>query len=162
MQRFSFEYESFHSMEELSNLDQAIVAAAFEAAEKLAYAPYSKFKVGAAVLLSNGEVVRGGNQENAAFPAGICAERVALSAVSASYPGIIIKSIAIAYNKNKDFNRLDERVLSPCGICRQTIMEYQNRQGKPISLFLNSETGIVYKIKDAQFLLPLTFNGDLL
>lgn len=112
--------------------------------------------------MSNNKIIKGGNQENAAYPAGICAERVALSAVSAIYPGIVIKTIAIAYKKSSNFNILEEKVLSPCGICRQSILEYQNKQSSPIGLLLCSETGKVIKVLDAQLLLPFSFSGDML
>jgi cytidine deaminase len=117
-----------------------------------AYAPYSGFQVGAAVLLENGRIFDGNNQENVAYPAGICAERVALFAANATCPDIAVEAVAIAAIKN---GKMQESV-SPCGICRQVLLEAENRYGKPIKMLLcgKQETVIVLSVKD---LLPLEF-----
>jgi cytidine deaminase len=120
-----------------------------------AYAPYSKFKVGAAVLLENGSVVLGANQENASYPVGTCAERVALSSASSQHPRIVMRAIAISV---KALNTIDVPV-SPCGMCRQTLLEYEVMQDKDIELILQGETGDVYWIPSAKTLLPLYFSG---
>jgi cytidine deaminase len=122
-----------------------------------AYAPYSQFKVGAAVLLDNGEIITGSNQENASSPAGICAERVALSAASAVFPGIGIKALAIS--ARADGYEVAEPV-APCGICRQTILEYEYRFKKNIEIVLQGDRGKILKIDTVKELLPLNFNRD--
>ncbi|MFV0521487.1 MAG: cytidine deaminase [Mangrovibacterium sp.] len=127
-------------------------------ATSTAYAPYSNFKVGAAVLLSNGEVILGSNQENAATPAGTCAERSALNWIGANRAESTIDCIAItAINQNEE----KARGLSPCGICRQALAEFQNRQGKPIRILLDSKEGIT-EISNALDILPLGFDAHSL
>ncbi len=127
-------------------------------AAKTAYAPYSNFMVGAAVLLSNGEIIRGSNQENAASPAGTCAERSALNWIGANCSNFYIKCIAItAVNSN------GERAssLSPCGICRQALVEFQNRQNKPIKVLIDTKNEIL-EVADALDLVPLAFKASSL
>lgn len=121
-----------------------------------AYAPYSKFRVGAAVLLANGVVVRGSNQENASFPEGLCAERVALFAAGAQYPGVATVSIAVVADK------LDEGWISPCGGCRQVMLEAETRSGQPMSVILTNARGQVGVLASAATLLPWCFDGHLL
>ena len=126
---------------------------------KSAYVPYSHYRVGSAVLLENGVIVTGSNQENMAFPSGLCAERVALFAAASQHPGITIKSIAITA-QSLDFPVKEP--VSPCGGCRQAMIEYETNQGKPIKLILGCETGktiVVMKVGD---LLPLSFKEDML
>ena len=120
-----------------------------------AYAPYSKFKVGAAVLLDNGVVVMGANQENASYPVGICAERVALSSASSQHPRIIMKAIAISVKGADVVNT----PVAPCGMCRQTLLEYEVMQEKDIELIIQGEKGDVFWIPSAKTLLPLYFSG---
>ncbi len=162
MAKFEFEYAVTEGLDHLPRAEKELALAAFDAARTLAYAPYSEFRVGAAVLLDSGAVVKGSNQENAAFPAGICAERVALSAVSALHPGETIVMIAIAYQKDDLSEVMAHTVLSPCGTCRQSIAEYISRQQRPIALLLCSATGPVYKIDNAMQLLPFSFGSELL
>jgi cytidine deaminase len=122
-----------------------------------AYAPYSKFRVGAAARLINGSIVTGSNQENASFPAGICAERVVLSAVSAGSPGIPITALALTYiNESGE----GSRPISPCGICRQTLAEYEQRFGQPIRLILGGSAGEIFIFNQATDLLPFAFNSQ--
>jgi cytidine deaminase len=122
-----------------------------------AYAPYSKFRVGAAVQLMNGQIISGSNQENASFPAGICAERVVLSAVSATFPGIAVISLALTYiNESATSNR----PISPCGICRQTLAEYEQRFNHPIRLILSGISGEIFIINRATDLLPFAFSSQ--
>jgi cytidine deaminase len=121
-----------------------------------AYAPYSKFRVGAAIRLGGGQILSGSNQENASFPAGICAERVVLSAASATFPGIAVTSLALTYiNESATSNR----PISPCGICRQTLTEYEQRFGQPIRLILGGISGEIYIINRATDLLPFAFSN---
>ena len=122
-----------------------------------AYAPYSGFRVAAAVRLANGKILTGTNQENASFPAGICAERVALSAASALYPGVAITDLAVSFFRGAGNN---SKPISPCGICRQTLTEYERRSGEPIRLILGGHSGEVFILKRAADLLPLAFTSE--
>lgn len=119
---------------------------------KLSYSPYSNFKVGAAILLSDGNIKMGSNQENAAFPVGICAERSVLSTVNLNDKTTWITGIAISYVGKY------EKPLSPCGMCRQSILEAQIAQGKPIIVYMCAPDGKVIIIEDSSQLLPLYFS----
>ena len=139
---------------------EASDARLFESARKAtsdAYAPYSKFRVGAAVKLENGQIITGSNQENASFPAGICAERVTLSAASALYPGIAVTDLALTYINEAGNNN---HPISPCGICRQTLAEYEQRFGRSIRLILGGFSGEIYIISRATDLLPFAFSSQ--
>ena len=149
-------YKVLDDIAELPEQLQRLLSHAHEAVED-AYAPYSKFKVGAAVLLENGILVKGSNQENASSPVGICAERVTLSAASATHPTIAIMAIAITAKANGYV--LNEAV-APCGICRQTLLEYEERFQKPIQLILQGETGGILWMESSKDLLPLSFGKD--
>jgi cytidine deaminase len=146
----------FDSIDELSKEDAMLL----EAARKVtafAYAPYSSFQVGAVAKLTNGATVSGTNQENASYPAGICAERVLLSSAASQYPGVGIETIAIAYNNLKGRS---DRPVSPCGICRQSFTEFQQRTHTVIRVILSGMEGKVQVIEDAAALLPLVFGAD--
>jgi cytidine deaminase len=146
--------EEYENIQALEKGDQVLLHAARLATE-YSYAPYSKFRVGVALRLSNGQLMTGTNQENASFPAGICAERVALSAASSVYPGIAIETLAVSYfNESGD----SSHPVSPCGICRQTLSEYEQRFGQTIRLVLGGNSGPVYIIRRSSDLLPLAFN----
>ena len=119
-----------------------------------AYAPYSQFQVGAAVLLANGEIVAGSNQENVAFPSGLCAERTALFYANSQYPDQTVKSLAVAAYTQGDFI---DRPISPCGACRQVILETEMRFKSPVRIYLYGKTEI-YIIEGIGDLLPLAFN----
>jgi cytidine deaminase len=140
--------------EELPEEYQNLLKSAHVATSR-AYVPYSKFRVGAAVLLDNGSVVIGANQENASYPVGICAERVALTSAASQHPRIIMKALAVSV---KGINPVNTPV-SPCGICRQTLLEYEIAQEKDIELILQGEKGEVFWIPSAKTLLPLYFSG---
>lgn len=144
--------------DELSESDQALLAEA-ENASKNAYAPYSQFFVGAALRLENGKIVIGTNQENVAYPSGLCAERVALFSASTNHPNEAIDTMAITVNTAKT---VITEPLSPCGNCRQVIMEYQNKQKKPIRLILGGQGDTVWVFKDSAVLLPFGFEADYL
>lgn len=146
----------FSSPDELPEEDKKLMEHARKSVIS-AYAPYSHFHVGAAVLLENGTVVQGNNQENASYPLGLCAERVALFAAAANYPGIIIKSIAITA-LSKQF--LIDKPITPCGACRQAIAEYEHRYKNPIRLIMVGETGKVLVADSIGNFLPYQFNGD--
>ncbi len=154
----TFELLVFDSFDELSSVDKTLMKSAIEAREN-AYAPYSNFRVGAAVLLKNGEVVVGNNQENASYPSGLCAERVAVFQAGARFPGITIKSIAISA-ASKDYVVSDPA--APCGNCRQSISEYEVRQGSSIALLMMGETGKVLKCSSVADILPLAFDSSYL
>lgn len=140
----------------LDTEDKELVDAARKAIEN-SYSPYSGFKVAAAARLQDGNIVTGTNQENAAYPVGICAERTLLSAVAAFYPNMPIKSMAVTY-----FNSAgpSDSPITPCGICRQSLTEYEQRTHQPIRLLLTGNTGKVWMIPKASMLLPLGFSSD--
>ncbi|WP_343634552.1 cytidine deaminase [Fluviicola sp.] len=145
--QLTIHYEWLDHWKELPDSEQLLIEKAHEAAES-AYAPYSDFKVGAAVLLADGTIVKGNNQENIAYPSGLCAERVALFYAGANYPGTTIKTIVVV--ADGDLIAADECV-SPCGSCRQVLAESEMRQDEPIRIILVSRDGktwIFDSIKD--------------
>lgn len=146
------------SLETLTTSDQELVKAA-RAALELSYSPYSNFKVGAAALLEDGTIVKGANQENAAYPMCICAERSVLSITSNSYMGkkVVVMAIVV-YNPNQKITV----PASPCGACRQVLSETEDRQKAPIRLLLTSDIDETWILNSAKDLLPLSFGGDLL
>lgn len=150
---FSVEYNQFNHWNELGKVDQSIVESAIDAM-KSAYAPYSDFNVGAAALLENGQVVKGNNQENIAYPSGLCAERVALFYAGANFPNEAIKTLCIVA---KGDLVPKETILSPCGSCRQVMVESEKRQDKPFRIILVSQNGSVIVFNSATELLPLAF-----
>ena len=141
---------------ELAADEQELLSLARQATRN-AYAPYSGFQVGAAIRLADGTLLSGTNQENASYPAGLCAERVALSAASALYPGVPVTALAVAYFNLHGNN---DRPISPCGICRQTLAEYQQRSAKPIRIILAGGSGEVFVLAEATGLLPLAFTSE--
>jgi cytidine deaminase len=143
---------------ELPEMERELLSCATHAL-KHAYAPYSNFKVGAAILLDNGEIVTGSNQENAAYSMCLCAERVALSVAAAEYPGQVVKKIAVTVRNEK---RVTKRPVSPCGACRQSLAEVEYRQGDPIDIIMRGQEGVVYVVRSAEGLLPLTFDPSFL
>ena len=145
-------------LSELSTEEQQLVSNA-KSAFKTAYAPYSGFLVGASVLLENGEVINGSNQENVAYPSGLCAERVALFYAGAKYPNIKINTIAVSV-LSKNFEVTD--VISPCGACRQVMAEYEDKQDKEIKVILHSPTDEVLIANTVEDLLPFMFKSPLL
>jgi len=146
------------SLSELPQQDQELIEHARQAALK-AYAPYSGFRVGAALQLDDNQIITGNNQENAAYPSGLCAERVALFHASAQNPGAIIKSIAITVNTN---NGKVTEPIPPCGACRQVIAEYERKQGKKIKITFAGETGRTIQVEGIENLLPLAFDASML
>lgn len=151
--QYNFSFEAYPSSEELSKQDAALLQKA-RAITANAYAPYSHFNVGAAALLANGEILTGTNQENASFPVGICAERTLLSAVSSVFPNTAIQTMAISYFNSKGNTNYP---ISPCGMCRQALAEYEERTQQPIRLILSGQEGEVLVISSAAQLLPLSF-----
>jgi len=143
---------------ELSIKDADLLGIAKESA-KHAYAPYSRFRVGAALLLKNGHIISGNNQENAVYPAGICAERVALFYAASQFPETPIEKIAItAAGIEKEICK----PVPPCGICRQALLEYETKFDEPIQVIMAGEKGEVYVAKSVSDLLPLSFNDSCL
>jgi len=156
IEEFKFSIRSYNSIDELNKEDAQLLAEARNVT-KYAYAPYSKFRVGAFARLINGQTLSGTNQENASYPAGICAERTLLSAASSLFPGIGIETIAISYNNTR--GRSDTPI-SPCGICRQSLVEFQERTNAIIRLILSGMEGKVLIIENAANLLPLIFGAN--
>ncbi len=151
-------FTEYESENELNSIDQELLQKAREASD-LAYAPYSNFYVGAALLLENGVIVTGNNQENVAYPSGLCAERVAIYAAGAQYPNVAIKTIAITC-KSKSFH-VDEP-LSPCGACRQAMSEYEMKQNSVIRTILAGEIGGIRVMESIADLLPFMFKAEQL
>lgn len=153
MQQFTFSFRSTPSIQDLSESDQVLVSAA-NAALSRAYAPYSKFRVGASVLLQSGIIIEGNNQENIAYPSGLCAERVALFYAGANHPNDPILKICIV--AQGDLTSTDSYV-SPCGPCRQVMLESASRQREPIEVLLVQKSGEVLLLDSVQNLLPFGF-----
>lgn len=152
----SFDFEVYDSINDLSADDAALLQQAKEIT-KIAYAPYSNFHVGAVAKLVNGEIVFGTNQENASYPVGICSERTLLSVASSLYPNVAITTMAITYDNKKGSSN---KPASPCGICRQTLAEFETRVKQPMRLILSGLEGKIYIIPKASLLLPLGFGSD--
>lgn len=152
---FSFQYTEYSSIEELSDKEQEIVKRAIDA-QKGSYSPYSHFSVGAAVLLKNGVVITGSNQENGAYPSGLCAERVALFSAGAQYPKQPIEIIAISASHH---GKLVDFPVPPCGGCRQVMSEYRTIGGQNYTVIM---VGLKQTVKvDVDHLLPFNFtNAD--
>jgi cytidine deaminase len=151
-----FQYEVYDDITDL-NKDDADLLIKARAVTKQAYAPYSHFFVGAIAKLNNGEMVAGTNQENASYPVGICAERVLLGNAATLYPGTGINTIAISYS-SKDLK--SDHPISPCGMCRQSLLEYETRTNQPIRLVLGGQEGKILVIKTASYLLPFAFTSE--
>lgn len=148
---------------DLSKDEQRLLAMAREATHK-SYAPYSNFHVGAAVLLDDGTIASAGNQENAAFPSGSCAEQSVIYWVGANYPSHQIKSIAVVARPGAGLNGTVGpavyRPVSPCGACRQSLLEYEHRQKEPIRLLMMKPDGGIIVSKSISNLLPVKFDAD--
>ena len=154
--KFEFSFEVYAGIDELNAEDRQLLTEARNATDK-AYAPYSNFHVGAAAKLENGKIVTGTNQENASYPVGICAERVLLSAISSLYQGIPVETMAVSYQSKK---MKSDHPISPCGMCRQALQEFEGRTGRPIRLILAGMEGEIYIINSASQLLPLAFSSE--
>ena len=147
-------YKEYESLAELGPKDRELAQAAIDATAQ-AYAPYSKFNVGAAVLFQDGEIIKGANQENAAYPSGLCAERTALFYASASRPDKAMTAIAIAASQNGE---LLETPVTPCGACRQVMAQYQLKSGLPMMVLLIGAPSIL-KFEKIDDLLPFIFDS---
>lgn len=155
-EKFEFSYKVYNNIEELPEDQQWLLQEAREVTAN-AYAPYSHFQVGAVARLANGEIVAGTNQENASFPVGLCAERVLLASISSLFPKIPVETIAISYNGEGQPN---DHPISPCGICRQSLQEFESRVSHPIQLIMGGLQGPVYVVDSASRLLPLAFTSE--
>ena len=156
-QTYNFPFNEYESANQLNPAERELVEKARKAAID-AYAPYSNFSVGAAVLLENDKIITGSNQENAAYPSGLCAERVALFYASSQYPDVAVKVIAITALSNK--KPLDKPV-PPCGSCRQVFIEWEKRFNQPFAVIMAGEEKII-RVEKAGWLLPFNFQADFL
>ena len=151
------EYEEWEWNEEYSTIDQELMKKAEEAAIE-AYAPYSGFRVGVALLLEDGHIITGSNQENAAYPSGLCAERVALFSAASQFPGKKILKISVAARDKKGTTT----PVTPCGSCRQVMLEYEYKQKQPFQIFLHGPDHKILQFNSADALLPFGFNRSQL
>lgn len=154
---YHFSYQEFASSEDLEAEDANLLKQARNITQS-AYAVYSKFRVGAAALLKNGQIVKGTNQENASYPVGICAERTLLSAAATLFPEEPILTMAISYD-NRNEPHSSDHPIAPCGMCRQALQEFEERTQHPVRLLLAGMEGPVLIIESSSQLLPLAFKG---
>ena len=157
MKKLKFEtvFKIFENLNQLPDEEQQLMNAA-SAVLPEAYAPYSKFHVGAAILLENGKIVTGTNQENASFPIGLCAERIAIAAATSLYPNMKIIAIAVTI---KNFNKPTLEPISPCGACRQVLLEKEQETGNSIKILMKGEGKTICKLESVSSLLPLSFGS---
>ncbi len=153
VKKLEIHYEELQNRDELSDSEKELFNRAVSASED-AYAPYSKFKVGCALLLENGAIILGNNQENAAYPLGLCAERVAFFNAGANQKGQKIKMAAI-YAESELFEV--KEAITPCGACRQAMSEYENIQNSSIRLLMGGQSGNILRFNSVEGLLPLQF-----
>lgn len=154
--QLQIEYQEFDQIDVLPVQEQSLLLLAKAAVEK-AYAPYSKFRVGAAVLLQNERVISGFNQENAAYPMCLCAERATIAAAASRYPTVGITHLAVSVRSHS--HQIESPVF-PCGACRQVISETEDRFQQPITLVLQGETGPIWRFSSGKAILPFSFNGS--
>lgn len=157
-EKIEIQIEVFDTISELPTDIQELMNKAQQAREN-AYAPYSHFRVGAAVRLASGEITIGNNQENAAYPSGLCAERVAIFHTGALFPNEEIKAMAISASSP---TQLLSEPIGPCGACRQSMTEYEQKQKSPITVYFMGETGKIIKVASVMDLLPLGFDAKYL
>lgn len=150
-----FEYED---ISECSKTIQNLMHHAVMAREK-SYSPYSRFQVGAAILLENEKIITGSNQENASYPSGLCAERTAIFYAGSAYPSQLIKCMALTASS---IDKVNTKPVPPCGACRQAIAEYELKQKSPIHIYFMGKTGKVNMVKSLLSLLPLAFSEEYL
>ena len=154
--KFEFQYEVYDDISELQPADASLLKTAREVAQG-AYAPYSKFYVGAAARTEKGDIVTGTNQENGSYPVGICAERSLLSTAATLFPGQAIDTMAVSYDNKRGESK---QPISPCGMCRQALQEYEIRGNKPMRMILSGLEGEVIIVQSATQLLPFAFSGE--
>ena len=152
-------YQYFSTPKEFNDIEKKLFESALNAREK-AYSPYSNFQVGCALLLSNGEIITGSNQENAAFPSGTCAERTTIFWTSANFPNEkILKIFVVGGPENFPERSI---ITPPCGACRQSILEYETKQKAEIEIYFSSVKGEACKTNSVKDLLPFTFDASYL
>lgn len=151
IRRLTIEFEEWENETTLPEMEAKLLQMARKAIER-AYAPYSGFKVGAAVMLENGEIIQGSNQENSSYPVGTCAERTALFYASSQFPGVKIKAIAISAETGEP--------IPPCGMCRQAMLEFETIQNQNIPVIMGGKTGKIWKTSSVGSLLPLQFDHN--
>jgi len=149
-------YNIYSDVSDMKTDDAELLREAKEAL-KSSYSPYSNFPVGAAVKLANGKIIRGSNQENSAYPSGLCAERIALFAAGSQYPGVAIESIAIAISSPHT-----EAAISPCGACRQVMLEYEDKYKQNMRVIMHGENNSIMEISRVADLLPFGFTNQKL
>ena len=147
-----------YSYEECTEIEKNLIDAA-KLATSNAYAPYSHFQVGAALLLENGKIITGNNQENAAYPSGLCAERTAVFYANAQYPNQKIEALAVAAFYNGEFTN---DLISPCGSCRQVLLEVESRYNWPVKILLYNNKDEVHVAESMSSLMPLSFTKKAL
>lgn len=156
IKQLEINYAELDSRNDLQPEDEKLLKLA-EAARSRSYSPYSGFSVGASVLLDNGEVFTGSNQENSSFPAGICAERTAIFAARSNYPEVPVKTVCITASGSE---YVKKNPVTPCGVCRQVFSEYEHKQEQPFRVILASEKGRLLIYDKAEYLLPFSFYSD--
>ena len=157
-QELNIQFEVYKTLEELNVEERKLYEVASEI-RMSAYAPYSNFFVGCAILLENGEIIKGNNQENAAYPSGLCAERTAIFWLAANNPNAKIKKIFVVGGPNE---QISETPIPPCGACRQSILEYESKQEESIQLYFASTSGKTVKCSSIKDLLPFSFDKNYL
>lgn len=158
IKKFEFQYESLIDASALNQNDLELLNAARKATST-AFAPYSNFRVGAAAKLNTGEIIIGSNQESASYPVGICAERTLLNSIGSQHSDKTIITLAVSYDP---LGKASNEPLSPCGMCRQSILDFENRYQAPIRVILSGLEGEVMVFETASNLLPFGFNGSIL
>jgi len=153
-------FERYENVSDLLDTDKLLFEKASQA-RKVAYAPYSEFLVGCSILLDSGEIITGNNQENAAYPSGLCAERTAIFWLSANYPNQKITKIFVVGGPKNGKNN-EELPIPPCGSCRQSILEYEIKQNTPIEIYFSSIGGKTIKCSSIKDLLPFSFNKNFM
>ncbi len=152
--RITIDFIEYFSPDEMEPQDRELVAAAIDARNG-SYSPYSKFRVGAALRLVDGTIIKGANQENIAYPSGLCAERTAMFAAGANYPGVAFDTLAVVGGNGEE---VCEMPAAPCGACRQVMAEYQKLYGRPLKVILIG-THAIYKFSKVDDILPLIFDS---
>ncbi len=150
-------FKAYSSVNDLNTVDKELCQKAKDIL-KNAYAPYSNFFVGAAILLEDGTIITGTNQENAAYPSGLCAERVAIFYASSVHPNKKVIAVAVATKSNRPNS--NPKPVSPCGACRQALSEYEVKYNSPIKILMMGENGEVYESESVANLLPLMFSSN--
>lgn len=156
--QINISYEAIESYEHLTTLEKTLFDKAMEIRD-IAYAPYSNFTVGCAILLENGEIVTGSNQENAAYPSGLCAERTTIFYTGSNFPNAKIKKLFVI---GAPRNATSSVPIPPCGACRQSILEYEAKQEEDIEIYFASLGGEIYKTKSIRALVPFSFDASYL